>query len=389
VNGRIAIGGAIAQKPGCAGHAWQFLQYLLGFQRLGYEVLLLDRLPGDGAGAEAERSRRWLHAVMAEAGLERCWSLQIGGRTAGLERAAALRFVADADVLINVMGFITDPELLAAARLRAFLDTDPGFGQMWCALDLADVFAGHDALITIGQRIGARDCTVPTLGREWITTPQPVVLDSWPAREPSAGSRFTSIASWRGAYGPVDYEGRRYGLRVHELRRFAQLPRLAPGATFELALDIAPADATDAAMLAGSGWRLVTPATAVATPGAYRRYIQRSDAELMVAKGMYVQSRSGWISERSLCYLASGRPVLAQDTGFSERYPCGEGLVAFTTLEEAVAGVEAIGRAPARHAAAARDLAEAHFASDRVLGRLLDALGSRTMANRAARAVCA
>jgi hypothetical protein len=381
VTGRIAIGGAIAQKPGCAGHAWQFLQYLLGFRRLGYEVLLLDRLPGAGSEAEAERSRRWLEAVMAEAGLEHRWSLQIGERTAGLGRAAALQFVADADVLINVMGFITDPELLAAARLRAFLDTDPGFGQMWCALGLADVFTGHDALITIGERVGAPDCSVPTLGREWIRTPQPVVLDSWPACTPPAGSRFTSIASWRGAYGPIDYDGRRYGLRVHELRRLAQLPRLAQGVTFELALDIAPADAADSALLAAAGWRLVEPAAAVATPSAYRRYIQRSDAEVMVAKGMYVQSRSGWISERSLCYLASGRPVLAQDTGFSDRYSCGEGLVAFTTLDEARAGVEAIRRAPARHGAAARELAEAHFGSDRVLGRLLDALGAAPAAS--------
>jgi hypothetical protein len=376
VKGRIVLGGAIAQKPGCAGHAWQFLQYLLGFRRLGYEVLLLDRLPAAASGTEAERSRRWLESVMSGAGLERCWSLQLGQETAGVGRTAALRFLADADVLINVMGFITDPELLAAARLRAFLDTDPGFGQMWWALGLADVFAGHDALITIGERIGAADCTVPDLGREWITTPQPVVLDAWPVGPVPAGSLFTSIASWRGAYAPIEFNGRRYGLRVHELRRFAQLPRQA-GGLFELALDIAPADAADAALLAAGGWRLVEPAAAVATPGDYRSYVHRSAAEVMVAKGMYVQSRSGWVSERSLCYLASGRPVLAQDTGFSERYPCGDGLVSFTTLEEALAGVEAIRSAPARHAAAARGLAEAYFASDRVLGRLLDALGAR------------
>lgn len=375
MTARIAIGGTIAQKPGCPGHAWQFLQYLLGFRRLGYEVLLLDRVPAAVSGVEAERSRRWLEAVMAGAGLEHCWSLQVGERTAGVERAAVLRFLADADVLINVMGFITDPELLAAARRRAFLDTDPGFGQMWCALGLADVFAGHDALITIGERIGAADCSVPSLGREWITTPQPVVLDAWPVGEAPAGSRFTSIASWRGVYGPIDYDGQRYGLRVHELRRFAQLPRLA-GGTFELALEIAPADAADAALLAAGGWRLVEPAAAVATPDAYRRYIQNSHAEVMVAKGMYVQSRSGWVSERSLCYLASGRPVLAQDTGFSERYPCGDGLVTFTTLDEALGGVEAIRSDPARHAAAARELAEEHFGSDLVLGRLLDTLGA-------------
>jgi len=372
MNGRIVIGGAIAQKPGCAGHAWQFLQYLLGFKRLGYEVLFLDRLMSD---SNTERGVRWLESVMARAGLKHQWSLDLGGRTAGLRRQAALRFVAEADVMINVMGFITDPELLAAARVRAFLDTDPGFGQMWHALDLANVFAGHDVHITIGEQIGRPGCSVPDLGLRWVRTPQPVVLECWPALDAGHATRFTSVASWRGAYGPVDFDGRRYGLRVHELRRFAALPNIA-GGEFELALDIAPADFADAALLRTGGWRLVDPPGVASTPGAYRRYIQCSDAEVMVAKEMYVQSASGWVSERSLCYLASGRPVLAQETGFSKLYPTGEGLVSFGTLDEAVAGVESIRRRPAQHSTAAREIAEAYFDSDVVLSRLLDGVGA-------------
>jgi hypothetical protein len=373
MRSRIAIGGAIAQKPGCAGHAWQFLQYLLGLRRLGYDVLFLDRM--SGTGPAATRGATWLGEVMAGQGLEHAWSLDRGDRTLGMSRSEALQFVADADVLINVMGFITDPELLGAARCRAFLDTDPGFGQMWQALDLADVFAGHDVHVTIGERIGHPDCSVPDLGRGWIHTPQPVVLDRWPAQPPSRARRFTSVASWRGSYGPVDYEGCRYGLRVHELRQFAALPARA-GGVFELALDIAPADGVDAARLRAGGWQLVKPGAVASTPDAYRRYIQNSGAEVMVAKGMYVQSASGWLSERSLCYLASGRPVLAQDTGFSALYPSARGLVAFRTLDEAVAGVEAIRGDPIGHAAAARELAEEHFGSDRVLTRLLERIGA-------------
>jgi hypothetical protein len=208
-----------------------------------------------------------------------------------------------------------------------------------------------------------------------VTTPQPVVLDQWPAQDPVPASRFTSVASWRGAYGPVDFGGRTYGLRVHELRRFAELPARA-GGTWELALDIHPADAADAQRLGAGGWSLVDPAAVAGTPSGYRRYLQGSGAEVMVAKGMYVQSRSGWVSERSLCYLSSGRPVLAQDTGFTELYPTGEGLLAFRTPEEALAGAEAIRGDPVRHAVAARALAEEHFASDLVLGRLLEQVGA-------------
>jgi hypothetical protein len=362
---RIVVGGALAQKPGAAGHAWQFLQYLLGFQRLGYDVLLLDR-------ASDERGVAWVSRVLG--GIP--WSVDLGGgRHAGMSRLEALEFLASADLLLNVMGFVTDEALLAAAPRRVFLDTDPGFPQMWCDLGLADVMAGHDAHVTIAERIGEPDCAIPGCGLDWITTPQPVVLDAWPAQAPGRGSRFTSVASWRGAYGPVEYDGRTYGLRVHEMRRFAALPRLA-GGTFELALDIHPADAADAALLERGGWRLVAPASVASTPADYRRYVQGSDAELMVAKQIYVATRGGWLSERSLCYLASGRPVLAQDTGFAECHPAGEGLLAFATVDDALAGIEAIRTDPARHSAAARELARECFGSDRVLARLLDRLGA-------------
>jgi hypothetical protein len=370
VKGRIVIGGAIAQKPGSAGHAWQFLQYLLGFRRLGYEVLLLDRLDGERPAQACGVA--WLDQVLGPHGVS--WSLELGGGChAGVDRRRVLSFLRESDLILNVMGFIKDEELLAAAPLRVLLDTDPGFAQMWRALGLADVLAGHDAHVTIGERIGAHDCTVPAGGLRWITTPQPVVLEQWQPGAPSKGRRFTSVASWRGAYAPIDYGGHTYGLRVHQLRRFADLPRATAG-EFELALDIHLADAADARRLHTGGWRIVEPAVVAATPGGYRRYIQTSDAEVTVAKGMYVDTRCGWLSERSICYLASGRPVLAQDTGFAERYPTGEGLLSFGTLEEAVAGAETICSAPARHGAAARALAEEHFDSDRVLSRLLDRL---------------
>ncbi|UGS35718.1 glycosyltransferase family protein [Capillimicrobium parvum] len=369
MTGRIAIAGSVAAKPGNAGHTWQFLQYLLGFKRLGWDVLLVDALPAaDPAGV------RWVAAVMDRHGLGGDWTLALGdGTHAGLPRRDALDHVASADLLLNVMGFLTDAELLAAARRRVFLDTDPGFAQMWRELGQADIFTGHDVHVTIGERIGRPDCTLPTCGLQWVTTRQPVVLEAWPAAEDAPVRPFTSIGSWRGAYDPVEYDGTRYGLRAHEFRRFAGLPATT-GHGFEVALAIHPADAADLDLLRSTGWTLVEPAQVASTTDGYRRFIAGSRAELMVAKGMYVQTVSGWFSERSICYLASGRPVLAQDTGLSDLYELGAGVLAFATPDEAAAGVESITRDYARHARAARAFAEEHFDSDKVLTRLLERL---------------
>jgi hypothetical protein len=364
---RIAIAGCMAQKPQQAGHTWQYLQYLLGFRRLGWDVLFLDQLPGPVAADDHRIA--YVRDELARAGLD-------AGEHAGLSRAETLRRVRDCDLLINVMGYCNDVELMAAARHRVFLDTDPGFGQMWQALGLADIFAGHDSHVTIGQRIGQPDCAIPACGLDWITTPQPVVLDAWPVTPLPAGRlRFTSVASWRGAYDPVDYQGRRFGLRVHQMRRFAPLPGRAT-ADFELALHIHPSETADIELLRSQGWQLADPGEVAATTAGYRRYVQRSGAELMVAKGMYVDSHSGWFSERSICYLASGRPVRAQDTGLAGLVPTGRGLVTFTTLEEAAAGAEAIMADHAGHAADARALAESCYGSDLVLTRLLDNLAA-------------
>jgi hypothetical protein len=253
-----------------------------------------------------------------------------------------------------------------------FLDIDPGYPQMWRELGLADMFEGHDAFVTIGENIGRPDCLIPDCGLEWITTPPPVDLESWPVAP--GGASFTTVATWRNPYGTVTFDGTTYGSRVHEFRKFVELPRLV-GADFELALDIDAAEVDDLALLERNGWRLVDPKRVAGTPDAYRSYIQGSKAEICIAQNIYVATRSGWISDRSLCYLASGKPVLAQDTGFSDNYPVGEGLIAFSTLDEAAAGVEEIERNYERHSRAARELAEEHFDAGKVMGRLLDRLG--------------
>lgn len=378
----VVVAGSLAQRDGYGGHAWVFLQYLLGFRRLGYDVLFVDRLEPemclDGQGRrtslEASRNLSYLRDVMTQFGLGDSWSALYdrGLRSVGLDRRRLLDRVGKSVLLLNVMGFLDDSELLAAAPLTAFLDIDPGFPQMWQALGLSQL-PTHDRYVTVGGNVGRSDCSVPTGGLSWLTTRPPVVLDHWPEQQ-AAGHAFTSVCSWRGPFGPMEYEGVTYGLRVHEMRRFVDLPRRT-GRAFELALDIDLADAADRSALLTNGWSLADPRSVAGDPLKYRSYVQRSAAELMVAKNMYVRSRGGWFSDRSACYLSSGRPVLAQDTGLDDLYPVGEGLVAFTTLEQAGAAVQDIHANYARHSAAARELARSSFDSDVVLGRLLAELG--------------
>jgi hypothetical protein len=385
VASTIAVAGSLAQLPHHGGHTWVFLQYLLGFRRLGYDVLFIDRLePGmciDDTGCAAPFARsfnlRYLREVMDRFGLGDCWTLRYdGGREiAGLSHARVLERLERSAILVNVMGFLDDPELLAAAHRRVFLDIDPGFGQMWRDLGLRDIFAGHDDHVTIGENIGRPNCTIPRCGIEWITTKPPVVIEEWPAK-PGEGGTFTSVASWRGPFGPIEHRGRTYGLRVHEFRRFLDLPARTALA-FDVALDIDDADAADRQRLLDHKWTLVNPRLVASDPWRYRDYVGASRAELMVAKHLYVETRSGWFSDRSACYLASGRPVLAQDTGLSELLPTGAGVVTFATIDEAVQGAKAIDRDYRRHARAARDVALDVFDSDRVLSKLLDRLGVR------------
>jgi hypothetical protein len=381
----IVIAGALAQKPGYGGHTWVFLQFLLGLRQMGWEVLFLDRLEPDmcrdSAGRvcppEQSENIRYLRDVLGRFGLGERFALayDTGRRWIGMEKPVVLERVCRSAALVNFMGYFTDEDVLATAQRRVFFDFDPGFGQMWCQLGLADLFREHDAFVTVGENIGRPNCTIPTCGREWITTPQPIVLDRWPvAKAPPRDRPFTSIGAWRGPYGPIEYEGATYGLRVHEFRKFFSLPRLT-GLPFEIAVDIDEADGRDRAALAEFGWKRADPRAVASNPRSYQEYIHDSRAEFLVAKNLYVASNSGWFSDRSLCYLASGRPVLAQDTGFRDRYPSDRGLLAFSTIEEAAAGVEAIDRDYTRHAAAAREIAVEYFDSSKVLSRLLTKLG--------------
>jgi hypothetical protein len=380
----ILYSGAVAQTVRQPGLSWFHLQFLVGFRRLGYEVILVDHLDAadctDAAGRPtdfpASIQRAGFLELLRRFDLESCVSLTVdqGATVLGIPRPALMERARGAECLINVMGVCRDQAILDAVPRRVFLDIDPGFPQMWRALGQRDVLAGHDRFATLARRIGRPDCTIPTCGLDWITLPQPVVLAHWPVAPPRPDGAFTSIGAWRGSHGPVEFEGRVYGLRCHEFRTILDLPGLCPGEAFEQALVIDPADAHDIEALLSRGWRLVDPSAVAADPEAYRRYIASAKAELLVPKQMYVETLGGLLSDRSIYYLASGRPVLARDTGLAELYPLGEGLLAFTTPHEAAAGVAAISADYPRHCRAAREIAETEFDSDRVLERFLAAV---------------
>jgi hypothetical protein len=378
----IVVAGALARRVGVGGHAWVLLQWLLGLRELGYEVTFVDELePGAltdarGTPCAAPRSMqwRWMQSVLDAHGLRGAYALVVDGTCLGMDRDELGARVARSSCLLNVMGYLRDEDLLAEAARRVYVDIDPGFPQMWCALGLHDPFPGHDAFVTVGSRIGSPECIVPTCGREWVTTPPPVALSYWPAiANAPRRERITTVATWRGPDGPVEYDGVVYGTRVHEFRRFFDLPDRA-GGHFELALAIDGAEERDIGALASHGWRIVDPRRVAGDPHSYRRYVQSSAMELMVAKSMYARSVNGWLSDRSACYLASGRPVVAQDTGLGGVLPIGQGFLTFSTADEAVDAIAEVRGDYAFHSKAARETAaevlDARVVVDSVLSRL-------------------
>jgi hypothetical protein len=374
---RVVVSGMVAGDPCQGGASWAVLQYVLGLRRLGHDVLLVEEWkPPAGAGTLAGTpSGSYFHDVVRSFGLEADSALlRAGGReTAGLSYGQVHERCRHADLLINISGILTDPDLVSNVPVRAYVDLDPVFNQLWQEQGIDMRFEPHNRFVTVGQALGTSACPVPTGGRDWITTLPPVVLEHWPAAAGPGDGAFTSVGNWRG-YGSVELDGVHYGQRVHSMRPLMELPRRTD-ARFRLALAIHPDERKDLEALADNSWELVDPVEAAGTPERYQRFIAGSSAELGIAKSGYVLSRSGWFSDRSACYLASGRPVLAQETGFSRFLPTGEGLLSFEAVDDAAAGVEAIRGDYARHARRAREIAQDLLDSDRVLGTLLDRLG--------------
>jgi hypothetical protein len=381
----VVVSGAIANKYLNGGEAWVRLSWVLGLRKLGVDVYFVEQIGAaacvgeEGQPTTFDRSanKAYFDEIMERFGLTTAAALvyENGEETSGVGFADLLDVAESADLLINISGHLELESLMRRLSRKAYVDLDPGFTQLWHATGTVGArLEGHDHYFTVGVRIGAEGCSIPTGGFEWRAVMPPVVLDEWPVTNASDHARFTTVGSWRGAFGPIEHDGSVYGLKVHEFRKVIDLPRRSDG-SFEIALDIHPADSKDREALIANGWRLADPRVEARDPDAFRRYVQGSGAEFSVAQGMYVQARVGWFSDRTVRYLASGKPALVQDTGFGEGGEANEGLVAFRTVEEATTGAARIVRDYDAHARAARSLAERLFDSDKVLPRFLDQAG--------------
>lgn len=363
----VVVAGAVANKPDNGGEAWVRLSWVRGLQRLGVRTLLWEQLDEPSAAAFA-----YFDSVRTGFGLESSSVLVDGdGRELIGSGEELVDLARSADLLLNISGHLNVRRLFEAFPRTALVDIDPGYTQIWHAqgLDGARVDA-HDLHFTIGEKIGRPDCPIPTGGVTWRATRQPVVLDDWPVTD-AGSAAFTTVASWRGAYGPLEHAGRTYGVKAHEFRKIRDLPAAVP-MPLEIALSIHEGDAADRDALLAGGWRLTDPVEAAGTPERFRRYVQGSAGELSVAQGVYVDSGSGWFSDRTTSYLASGRPAVVQDSGFARNLPTGEGLLAFRSPSEAAAALVEAARDPLGHGRAARRIAQEHFDSDAVLTRFLE-----------------
>ena len=392
---RVIVSGLIGQHPRIGGMTWHYLQYALGLARLGHDVYYVEDSGEwpyvlDAAGGDAVRIPRdckpgvaHLARVMDAHGLGDRWAFRcaIDGTWQGVPDAVRRDVLATADLLVNVSGSLASLDDYGRVGVRAYVDTDPVFAQIHLARGpsrFRDLVDGHDVHFTFGERLSEE---LTHTGHHWLPTRQPVVIDEW-SSETAPGDTFTTVLN-AASYGSEEHEGKRYGQKDVELRRFLDLPARAPDSAFELAIaptagekprgerrDVRPDELVGA--LRAHGWRVVDASQACGDHRRYRDYILSSLGEWTVAKNGYVDGRSGWFSERSACYLAAGRPVIAQDTGFSDVLPTGDGLFAFTTLDEAADAAAAVHGDRARHSRRAHELAAEYFDSDAVLAALLN-----------------
>jgi hypothetical protein len=362
----------VAAVPNHGGAAWAVLQYVLGLRRLGQDVILIEAVDSlDLARLQYFEQVVERFDLVGRAALV----VESEHRSFGMTFDQATQALARADLLLNLAGTLRSENLLGLPARRVYVDLDPGFTQLWQAVEGIDMgFGRHDLFVTVGQAIGSEACPVPTAGVPWIPTVPPVVLEQWPFADRPATGGWSTVANWR-SYGSIQAGDTHYGQKAHSFRRVLGLPGIISDPPC-LALGIDAGDAPDLARLKEHGWILVDPRCVARTPDDYWQFVASSRGEIGVVKSGYVAGRTGWFSDRSACYLASGRPVVTEDTGFTDYIPAGEGLMTFHDEAGAKAAIAEVEGDYARHRKAARDLAEAVFDSDVVLGNLLDALGS-------------
>ena len=381
----VIVSGALANKPFNGGNAWSRLSWILGFRQLGFDVCFVEQI-GHDACVDANGqvcpfkqsvNLQYFEAVMSRFGLSDCSSLiyRDGKEAHGVPNEGVAARTQKETLLFNLSGHLALPEIKNQIHCKVYYDDDPGFTQFWHEEHNPGArLWDHDFYFTIGQNIGKAHCVIPTGGLSWHHTRPPVVLEDWPIVCQERLDRFTTVANWRGAYGAIHHKGKTYGLQVHEFRKVIDLPQRS-GQKFEIALQIHSADQKDLNSLLAYGWQISDPVAAAGSPEAFRHFVQASGAEFSVAQGIYVETNSGWFSDRTVRYLASGKPALVQDTGFGGQYPVGKGLVTFRNLSEAIEGANRIVTDYSDHCKAAREIAEDYFDARKVIGTMASEIG--------------
>lgn len=377
------VAGYLVRYP-VGGHILSQLQFLVGLRRLGYEVVFVEHYGWPNSCYNPQTGTMtddpaWglsrIRPVLESAGIRRWCYVDATGKFHGLTQPDLLALCRRATALISAAATTWLPEF-AECRTRVFLDLDPGFTQFGMPPTPTPSCAGYASPydfqhhFTFGERIGQPDCPIPTRGLRWRPFRPPIVLDLLPVRFTPAARDFTTIMSWS-PRKVVVFNGETYGQKDIEFRRVLQLPRRV-GPVFEIALAGSTAPRTE---IAAAGWRLADPLRVTATVDTYREYLAQSRGEFSVAVNLEVKTRSGWFSDRTAAYLATGKPAIVQDTGFSESLPCGEGLFAFRSEDDVAEALAAINRDYPLHCRAARRIAEEYFDSDKVLGALLRECG--------------
>lgn len=383
---RLVVLGMMGRVP-FGGQTWLYLNWLRALSRLGHEVFYAEDdvvwpydPEQDTVTADPRYAVRHIAASMQRIGLGGRWAYRLRGAGAdechGIKAPELRDLYRSCDALLNVVGATALADEQLEAPLRVYVETDPVVAELRLASGADDwsPFADHDVLASYGENYGAPDCGVPLGGLRFHRTRQPVDLELWPAAYDPAAPAFTTVGNFRQQGGDVRYDGELYRWsKHHEWERFLTLPERT-SQPFELALAaLGPADRE---RLEAHGWRVISPLRlSLDVFGAYPRYLRRSRGEFTVAKDQNVRLRSGWFSERAACYLACGKPVVTQDTGFGAVLPTGEGLFAVQTAEEAADAIDRINRDYRRHCVAARRLAEEHFEGTQVAARLLCDVG--------------
>jgi hypothetical protein len=377
---RIAVLGYVVRGP-LGGLAWHHVQYVQGLLELGHDVVFFEDEGEDPdsacydpsthrTGPDPSYGLRFTAALFSRLGMGQRWAYYRASTNGweGPSGERALDFAASADVLLNLSGVNPLRPWWQDVPVRVFVDTDPAFQQARVLAEPAhaELVRGHTSFFTFAANVGRAECALPDDGLPWQPTVQPVHLQSWRVTPVPSDAAFTTVMQWD-SYERRSWNGVTYGMKAESFEPFRKLPARV-SVPLELAIGSASAPREE---LAAEGWVLRDPLSVTRTPWSYQDFLAGSLGEFSVAKHGYVVSRSGWFSERSANYLASGRPVVVQDTGFGSWITPGEGLLTFSTPEEAVAALEEVLVNPEAHGRAARNLAESHFASGVVLTEML------------------